>query len=105
MPLAFGDTPVSRETSDKLANSLATAYTDGTVSVTAPPGPALRFTRSGNTLLITWPSSAAGFDLEATAGALGTQWSVVPGVVDLGEQKLAIIAIGGSQKYFRLTRR
>ena len=100
--LAFDDLPVARETSDKLANSLTTAYTDGIVSVTRPPGPPLRVTRTGNSLFITWASSASGFELEATAGALGTAWSRVDGVIDLGQQKLAIVSIDRGERYFRL---
>jgi hypothetical protein len=103
--LTFGDTPVLRETSDRLANSLPTAYAAGMVSVTAPPGPPLRLTPAGNTVLITWPSSATGFELETTAGPLGTAWSPVPGVFPLGDQKAAVVTITGSGKYFRLIKR
>jgi len=100
--VSFDDQPVTRETSDLLARALITTYASGTVSVTLPLGPPLRLTRSGNTLFITWPSSASGFDLEATAGALDTAWSTVPGVIDLGEQKLAIVPISGGERFFRL---
>jgi len=100
--LDFGNVPVPREVSDVAANALATEYTSGTVSVTPPPGPPLRVTRTGNSLFITWPSSATGFELEGTAGALGTAWGLVPGVIALGEQKLAIVAIGPGERYFRL---
>ena len=100
--LSFGNAPVPGEVSDAAANPLLTDYSAGLVSVTLPPGPPLRVTRSGNSLFITWPSSAAGYELEATEGALGTAWSVVPGVIALGEQKLAIINTGGHERYFRL---
>jgi hypothetical protein len=100
--LDFGNDPVPREVSDVAANPLFTDYTAGTVSVTPPPGPPLRVTRSGNSLFITWPSSATGFELEATEGALGTPWNKVAGVIELGEQKLAIVSIGGRERYFRL---
>jgi hypothetical protein len=53
-------------------------------------------------VFITWPSSASGFELEATAAGLGTAWSPVSGVIDLVEQKLAIVPITGSERYFRL---
>ena len=100
--LSFGNAPVPREVSDAGAISLLTDYSAGLVSVTLPPGPPLRVTRSGNSIYITWPTSAAGFELEATVGAFGTAWSVVPGVIVLGEQKLAIINTGGHERYFRL---
>lgn len=99
----FTNGPVPREVSDVLANSLVTTYTPATVSVVPPPGPPLHISRNGNSVFITWPTSgAAGFNLEATDDPLGMAWSAVPGVIDLGEQKLAIISISGSKRYFRL---
>jgi hypothetical protein len=98
--LSFSNAPVPREVSDVAANPLPADYSAGIVSVTLPPGPPLRVTRSGNSLLITWPSSAAGFELEVTEGPLGTAWSLVPGVIELGE--LAIINTGSHERYFRL---
>jgi hypothetical protein len=99
----FTNAPLPSEVSDALANPLATMYASGTVSVTPPPGPPLHIDRSGPSLAITWPTSnAAGFELEATAGALGTAWSKVPGVIDLGGTKLAIVTISGGEQYFRL---
>jgi hypothetical protein len=56
----------------------------------------------GNSILITWPSIAIGFILEGTEAGLGTPWNVVPGVIDLGVQKLAIITVTDTQRYFRL---
>ena len=101
--VSFTNAPVPREVSDALANPLATTYTPATVSVIPPPGPPMHISRNGNFVFITWPTSgAAAFELEATAGPLGTAWTAVPGVIDLGEQKLAIVAIGGTERYFRL---
>jgi hypothetical protein len=101
--VAFGDLPLPKEVSDISANPIPTMYTPATISITRPPGPPLHITRSGNSLYITWPTSGSvGFDLEQTAGALGTVWSTVPGVIDLGAQKLAIVVISGSERYFRL---
>jgi hypothetical protein len=100
--VSFGNAPVPREVSDAAANPLPTDYTVGSISITPPPGPSLRVTRTGNSLFVTWPSSATGFELEGTLSALGTAWSAVPGVIDLGEQKLAIVPIGSGERFFRL---
>ena len=100
--LEFSNAPVPREVSDVAANPLPSEYTAGTVTVTPPPGPPLRITRRDNSLFITWSSSAAGFELEAAEGTLGTAWSLVPGVFEIGEQKLAIVTLGGRERYFRL---
>jgi hypothetical protein len=100
--LSFSNAPVPLEVSDVAANPLPTDYSAGIVSVTPPPGPPLLVTRSDNSLFITWPSSATGFELEATEGSLGTAWSLVPGVIQIGELKLAIVNTGGHERYFRL---
>jgi hypothetical protein len=100
--VSFGDQPVTREVSDSGAQALSTTYTSGTVSVTPPPGPPLRLTRSGNMLFITWPSTPTGFALEATTGGLGTAWNLVSGVIDLGDEKQAIVTMSETEKYFRL---
>ena len=97
----FGDQPVFRETSDASANVLNTDYSPGTLNVILPPGPAVQFTKSGNTLVFSWPASATGFELEGTAGALGTQWSLISSF-PFGDQKLAVVPISGDQRFFRL---
>jgi len=100
--LAFGDQPVGRETSDAFARVLPTSYSSGTVKVTPPPGPPLHFTHSGESLYITWASSAAGFVLESAATLSGSAWNPVPGVIDVGDQKLSILSLSGTERYFRL---
>lgn len=100
--LTFGDQPVLRETSDALANTLATMYSAGTVTVALPPGPPLQYTRTGNSLYITWPTSPAGFELESSASIVGPTWTPVSGVINLGSQKLAIVSIEGDRRFFRL---
>jgi len=101
--MAFTNSPLALEVSDALANVVPTTYTAATVSVTPPPGPPLRVTRSGNSVFITWSTTGtAGFNLEGTADALGTSWTAVPDVIDLGEQKLVIVTLTGTERYFRL---
>ena len=97
----FGDQPVFRETSDASANVLDTGYARGMVSVVPPPGPPVQFNRSGSTLVFSWPASATGFELEGTAGALGTAWSAIASF-PIGDQKVVIVPIGGDQRFFRL---
>lgn len=102
LPVAFGDLPVFRETSDPGANDLNTDYTPGTVSVTPPPGPPLQLTRTGATMLFFCPSSATGFELEGTVGALGTSWLPISSFSLGDQQKGAFVTITGGERYFRL---
>ena len=99
--IVFGDQPVFRETSDTGAGVLGTAYIQGTVSVTLPPGPPLQVGTSGTDLVISWPASATGFQLEGTAGPLGSAWSPVSSF-PVGTQRFAIVSMTGDMRFFRL---
>jgi len=100
--LSFGNNPVPRDVSDTAANSLPTDYVSATVNLTAPAGPALTITRSGNSVLLTWTTNSWGFELQSTEGNLSSQWQPVLGVVTFGDQKLAVVAVDGKERYFRL---
>ncbi len=101
-PISFSDQPIAREVSDALANPLPAVYDDGAILVGAPR-PTLGLTRTGSTVLLFWPTNAAGFVLQATSGPLGTAWTnveVIP--LEFGGQKLVPLPTTGSEKYFRL---
>jgi hypothetical protein len=99
--LSFGDAPVLREVSDSQANSLVTVYAAGTVDISLP-GPELSFIHSDSTLLISWPASAAGFQLESATDLEGATWNKVTGVFPFGDQIVAPVTIDGGRKFFRL---
>jgi len=84
------------------AGTLPTTYTDGVVSVTVPVGPPLQMNRDGSLLYLRWSTTPPGFVLESANAVSGATWTAVPGVVDLGDQKLAVVSMTGPQKYFRL---
>ncbi len=101
-PISFSDQPVAREVSDAQANPLLAVYDDGAILVGAPR-PSLGLTRTGPTVLLFWPTNAAGFHLQATSGPLGTAWTNVDMVpLEFGGQKLVPFPTTGSEKYFRL---
>jgi len=84
-----------------LANSLDTTYCKGTVKLMLPQGPPLGFTKSGNTLLFSWPATN-GYDLETTTGGLRSTWVPATDVIVVGDQKIYPATIGSGEKYFRL---
>jgi len=101
-PISFSDQPIAREVSDVLANPLPAVYDDGAIFVGAPR-PSLGLMRSGPTVLLFWPTNAAGFVLQATSGPLGTAWTNVDAAsFEFGGQKLVPLPTTGSEKYFRL---
>ena len=101
--VSIGDEPVLREVVSSGADSQAASFSAGTVTfgVVTPPGPQLSFSRAGDTLLLAWPASATAFELEATAGPLGTPWATISSFT-FGDQKMALVPISTGQRFFRL---
>jgi hypothetical protein len=100
--ISFGGSPVPNEISDASANPLPTSFPEATVSIVRPPGPVMNLTRSGNSMVITWPASATGFVLESNESVRGMNWTVVAGTIEIGDQKAAVISMDSSARYFRL---
>ena len=66
-------------------------------------GPEVTIQPSGNQLVISWPTNAAGLNLEFTADLLGSLWSPVTNVpVPLGGQFTVTNDAAGPARYYRL---
>ncbi len=73
------------------------------VTVIAVPSPALGFTRTQDTLLITWPASAEGFVLESSPNLTPGSWTQVGVATTVtAGVRLVGLPIGGGNIYFRL---
>ena len=100
--LGFGDAPVVRQVSDANANALSATFQGTTFAAAGAAWPALTVQQGPNSLGISWPASAAGFELETTP-VLGGAWSPVAGAVvtngDVVTLTLPILPAGG---FFRL---
>lgn len=74
----------------------------------APSEVSLSMGRSNNTPTISWPSAAAGFQLEATASIQSpVQWhTITNGIIDDGNLKTFVIPVGSAptNQFFRLKR-
>lgn len=71
--------------------------------VSAAPPPVLGIALAAGTITLSWPASAAGFELESAAGIVGLPWSKVeqPVVPENGLNTVAVAATGSTQ-FFRL---
>ena len=106
--LSFGDSPVFREVADVAANSLASAFNGASVTFGPPRvvGPPLTAARSGNSILLFWPSSAQGFEVYSAASVDATNWTKVPGApFDIGGRWLMTAPVTGGHQFFRLEKR
>ena len=107
-PLSFGDSPVFRDVADVAANSLASAFNGASVTFGPPRvvGPPLTAARSGNSVLLFWPSSAQGFEVYSATSVDATNWIKVPGApFDIGGRWLMTAPVTGSNQFFRLEKR
>ncbi len=57
---------------------------------------------SGNTVILTWPTSQTGLTLQTTA-TLGSSanWTTVPGAIVLGNENLVTVTASGTKQFFR----
>ena len=96
--LGFGDAPIVRQVSDANANALSASFQGTTFAAWQ----ALTVRQGRNSMVLSWPASAAGFELE-TSPVLGGAWSPVAGAVvtngDGVTLTLPILPAGG---FFRL---
>lgn len=71
--------------------------------IVAPPLPQLSITPSGANALISWPSSAAGFQLQSSASLTSANWlSVNQPLSTNGGVISTLVPITGNQDFFRL---
>jgi hypothetical protein len=65
--------------------------------------PSLRMSLSGQNLVLSWPTNATGFNLEASASLGTAAWSPVPlGAVITGENYSLKLPLSGSNQFYRL---
>ena len=65
--------------------------------------PSLSASVSGNNLVITWPASATGFNLEGSpALGAGATWTTISGTTIVGGNVQATVPMTGKAQFFRL---
>jgi len=102
--LAFGNSPVGQGLADTNANPLPASFQNGTLAVGGLPWPQLNSVQAGNSLVLSWPASATGFNLE-TASAVDGNWSVVAGTpVITGGTVTLTVPLSTRAAYYRLHR-
>lgn len=101
--ITFGDRPVPRCVADALAAELPAAYTGA--SINPPPAPALQCARAGANLSLSWPVSAAAFELQTAAGGAlltGPWTSVAAGRQTNAAQIVVTLPLENRTQFYRL---
>jgi choice-of-anchor C domain-containing protein len=104
VPLIMVDSPVYREVVSADAASLPCVYSPGSIAfLENPSGPRLAVRRSAASLIIAWPSAATNFELYSSIKIRGSTWSRVPvEPIELEGQKVVILPVDNSERWFRL---
>ena len=63
----------------------------------------LAITRTGNDVLLSWPATAEGFQVQSATTISNPQWAVVNATIEVvGGQNVAKLPIGTATQFFRL---
>jgi len=97
----FGGAP--QDVTDAAANDLPASYVNGTVAITPITRPVLTATQINSGLMLSWPVSATGFNLESNTNLTSTNWSPVNATLTTnGANVIATNSIAGAGLYYRL---
>jgi len=84
------------------------AFSAAVPLIAGPPGVSLSVGHSNRTQFVSWPTAAAGFQLEATASlkSPSTWYTITNGISDDGNLKTCVIPVGSplTNQFFRLRR-
>ena len=82
--------------------SLTPGYWSMIAVMQTPGAPLLSISRSGNKIIVSWPSSATGFRLQQNPNSATANWSTSTGVVDNGTTKSLTLTSPSGNLFFRL---
>ena len=71
-------------------------------TTTNTPAPLLTLRRSGTNVVLAWPVSATGFNLEAATNLSSPVWNTLPSPVVVGTNNVVTNGISGPRLFFRL---
>jgi hypothetical protein len=102
--VSFASKPVTPETVDAAAGTLATSYSSGSLSITAIVSPMLSIMQTDTNLVLSWPASAVGFNPEASSNGLSaTNWTGIAGTpVTNGTDLNLTLPLPATQNLYRL---
>ena len=104
-PTVTGSFPVVVETKNDYGSASATiviVIKEGTISGGTVSQPTLTVSRTGDGFLLTWPATFDGFTLEETQLQRDTWTNSSANVSVQGDQKVAVIPIQSTVKFYRL---
>jgi len=102
-PVSFTAQPLPQQTVDATAADLPITYVSGKVAITPIASPLLTATYANGGIVLSWPASAAGFNLESNPDPGTTNWSSVSSTLVTNATTITTTSpVSGSQMFFRL---
>jgi hypothetical protein len=98
--VVFANNPVRMEVSDAGANTLATSYVPGSLTINPFP-PVLRIGKSGEEVTLSWPVTASNFVLQASDAVSG-DWTNAASPMVIGSDNVVPTPATNATMYFRL---
>ncbi len=100
--IVFGDTPIPRQLVDSASEVLPAAYENAALAVGGLVWPPLSISQAGNNIVLSWPSSSAGFVLQAASSLNGYWADVVATPAASGGSLVVTAPISTNTVYYRL---
>ncbi|HEY3913872.1 MAG TPA: immunoglobulin domain-containing protein, partial [Verrucomicrobiae bacterium] len=100
--VVFGSSPIQCLLVDSNADVLSATYENAALAVGGQVWPRLSINQAGNNIVLLWPSSAAGFALQASSSLGGGWTNVVASLVTVGGSVEVTSPISTSAVYYRL---
>jgi hypothetical protein len=100
--LAFGNAPIQCQVVDSNADVLSATYENATLTVAGLVWPTLSINQAGNNIVLSWPSSAAGFSLQASSSLEGGWTNVTATPATVGDNVEVSSPISTNAVFYRL---
>ncbi len=103
--ISFSSTPVVKAVADAEANTLSAIYLKGTVTISSSESssPMITISQSNGKLILAWPASATGFNLESNPSLVSSNWAGVSVTPVTNSTTISVtIPTSGTQKFYRL---
>jgi hypothetical protein len=100
--LVFGDTPIPCQLVDSNADVLLATYENATLAVGGLVWPTLSINQAGSNVVLSWPSSATVFELQASSSLDGDWTNVVATPAMVGGSLKLTSPISTNTVYYRL---
>jgi hypothetical protein len=100
--LVFSDAPVTRQVVDPTTAILSASYVNAALAPGSVASPTLSINQAGNNVVLSWPSSAAVFELQAASSLDGNWSNIAVTPITIGSNLVLAAPISTNTVFYRL---